>query len=66
MNFFTRPDSCYLDFNIFPPNLSLLLIYPCWFVVEKIYGKFVVGKGNKGVPYWAEKSQFYEQYPDPG
>lgn len=46
--------------------LSLLLIYLCWFVVEKIYGKFVVGKRNKGVPYWAAKSQFYEQYPDPG
>ena len=46
--------------------LSLLLIYLCWFIVEKIYGKFAVKKRSKRVPYWGAKSHFYEQYPDAG
>ena len=47
--------------------LSLLLIYMCWFIVEKIYVKFVVEKRNKRVPYWGgAKRHFYEQYRDAG
>ena len=44
--------------------LSLLLIYLCWFIVEKIYGKFVGEKRSKRIRYWGAKSHFYEQYPD--
>lgn len=46
--------------------LSLLLIYLCWFIVEKIYGKFAGEKRSKWLEYWRAKSHFYEQYPDPG
>jgi hypothetical protein len=46
--------------------LSLLLIYLCWFLVEKMYGKFVGERRSKRVPYWEAESHLYEQYPDAG
>jgi hypothetical protein len=46
--------------------LSLLFIYLCWFIVERIVIKFVVEKKKKRVPYWRAKSHFYEQYRDAG
>ena len=44
--------------------LCLLLIYLCWFIVEKIYGKFVGEKRSTRVGYGGTKSHFSEQYPD--
>jgi hypothetical protein len=39
--------------------LSLVLIYLCWFIGERIYGKLVVGKRNKRVPYLGSEKPLF-------
>jgi hypothetical protein len=46
--------------------LSILLVYLCWFIVEKLYVKFVAEERKKPEPYAREGNHFYEQYHDAG